>query len=495
MKNNTNTIRDTKNNGTLVKKHMRHASNGIQNQVLIRTFDKDIDFNTKTQTSVKDKVEAIEMNIGSSYFANSQRIFANSQRIIDYCTKHKLIPLSQSTDKLSKQFFEYNKKLLDTVKQNLQLQPIEKALTIINTSFPDIIYGSGYKKDLNDHWKSENVPEVHAKYLALAITTYYSRIFSNPAFTKHYFKSCSKVEAKEFIEINAQLNIAPLLQNIDLNSLSDISSKKLLDEKIDILYEKVLLEASLINKKHEETLSALEKFIEQEELTEKLQNEYKVKSQEYENNINTIKLELSKKNQELKIAYENTEKRINQITIDFEEQLEKVKKSYEITILKQKEELDEQKQENKNLKQEIEINKENYEKMKLNLELSDKEIEIKTEEINSLKKNRDELKAKLSIFENNKIVEEKTTINKNIPSEIKLADSDHESDEEDISLSKSIDKEKDKEDKLDEVYSSDANKQITDLLLTNHYTDNVISTNTNDHVSCGGEDSYHSDSN
>lgn len=490
----------TKNN--VINKHMRHASNGTQNQVLIRTFDKDIDFNTKTKTSVKDKIEAIEMNIGSSYFANSQRI-------IDYCTKHKLIPLSQSTDKLSKQFFEYNKKLLDTVKQNSLLQPIETALTIINTSFPDIIYGSGYKKDLNDYWEPANVPEVHAKYLALAITTYYSRIFSNPAFTKHYFKSCSKTDAKEFIEINAQLKIAPLLQNIDLNFLSDISSKKLLDEKIDILYEKVLLEASLINKKHEETLSALEKFIEQEELTEKLQNEYKVKSQEYENNINTIKLELSQKNQELKIAYEYTEKVITQITIEFEKKLEESKQNYEITISKHKEELDEQKEENKTLKKVIEINKENYEKMKLNLEQANKEVELKkqeviskeqeliskTKELNLSKITRDILEQKLATYENANNIEEKTTINKNLTTKVKLADSDNESDEEDISLSKSIDKSKDKEDKLDEVYSSDANKQITDLLFTNHCTDNVISTNTNDHVFCNGEDSYHSDSN
>ena len=252
----------TKNNVTKISKHMKHASNGTSSQVLIRTFDKDeaLYYSTKKQEgvtsnkqkiesnnvvykpneshekhsnilhkeqwdsgfqintkkhSVKDKVTEIEIKLGSNYFASTQRI-------VDYCIKHELTPLSESTDKLSKQFYQYNIKLLDTVKLNLALQPIAKDLEIVTTSFPDIIYGSGCKKDLNQYHKSENILEAHAKFLALAISTYYNRIFSNPVFTKHYFKHCSTEDKKEFIEINKQLNVAPSLQNMNLNSLNNI---------------------------------------------------------------------------------------------------------------------------------------------------------------------------------------------------------------------------------------------------------------------------------
>ena len=536
---------NTKNN---VSKHIKHASNGIPSQVLIRTFDKDenTSYTTKEKvsvpsskkkiesnnvvfepnefqgeyssmlhqeswnnqpqinnkkTSVKDKVAEIEMKIGANYFANTQRI-------VDYCIKHKLTPLSESKDKLSKQFYDYNKKLLDVVTQNSDLQPIAKDLTIVTTLFPDIIYGSGYMKDLNDHHKSANILEAHAKFLALAITTYYSRIFSNPVFTKHYFKSCSIKDKKEFIEINKQLNVAPLLQNIDLNSLSGISSKEELDEKIDVLYEKVLTEVSLINIKHEQTLLVLEKFIQQEELTEKLKNEYDLKSIEYENNINTIKSELNAKTQELQNAHEYTEKVIMQITIEFENKLEETKQNYEIAISKQKEEIDEQKEENKILKKVIEVTNENYEKMKLEFATLNKEFDIKANELtikekeiasikkdfNLVKINKDELAKQLAAFESTKKTEVKTTVNKNLLTEEKLLDSDDESEEDDVFLLKPANKEKDKDDEVDDLFSLEANKKNLEFISTTNYTDNVnVALDTKDHVSCNGEDSFHSD--
>ena len=98
------------------------------------------------------------------------------------------------------------------------------------------------------------------------------------------------------------MNVAPLLQNIDLNSLSGISSKEELDEKIDVLYEKVLTEVSLINIKHEQTLLVLEKFIQQEELTEKLKNEYDIKSIEYQNNNDILLAASCEVSKELQLA-------------------------------------------------------------------------------------------------------------------------------------------------------------------------------------------------
>ena len=154
------------------------------------------------------------------------------------------------------------------------------------------------------------------------------------------------------------------------------------------MYKKVLTEVSLINIKHEQTLVVLEKFIQQEELTEQLKKEYDLKSIEYQNNITTLKSELSDKTQELnnkiqelKNAHEHTEKEITQIKLEFEKNLEHTKQNYETTISNQKEE-------NAALKKVIEVTNENYDQMKLTLEQVNKKFDIKINELNLIKTDR-----------------------------------------------------------------------------------------------------------
>ena len=290
-------------------------------------------------------------------------------------------------------------------------------------------------------------------------------------------------------------------QDMDLNFLNNISDKEELDQKIDLLYEKVLTEVSLINIKHEQTLVVLEKFIQQEELTEQLKKEYDLKSIEYQNNITTLKSELSDKTQELnnkiqelKNAHEHKEKEITQIKLEFEKNLEQTKQNYETTISNQKEE-------NATLKKVIEVTNENYDQMKLTLEQVNKKVEVQEEEIISKTKElglnkitRDILEQKLAIYENANNIEVITTGNKDLFTKPKLADSDDESEEDNVSLSKPTDKkmEKDKDDEEDLFYSED-NKNPLDLLSTNNYTNNInVELDNNNHVSCSGEDNFHS---
>ena len=415
--------------------------------------------------------------------------------IITYCNKHPLNTLSESDNPLSKKLFSYSTKLLLIAQnKNSDLYAMKKDLEIITNSFPDILYGSGRANDLNDHDKFPNIPEEPAKFLALGIAAYYSRVFSLPVFTKHYLKSCSIEDRKEFIEINKQLNLAPTMQNIDFSSLSDIKEKEELNKTIEVLYEKILAEVFSINTKHEQTLSLLENFFNNELSKDEWQKTYDEKVMEYENNINTIKSELDKKTQELQNAHEYTEKVITQITIEFEKKLEESKQNYEITISKQK-------KENKILKEAVEVNKENYDKIKLELELADKAVEAKSEELISktkeldfIKISRDELKQKLAIYESDNKIESKAIINVDLLTEVKLADSDDESEEGELSLSKTSDKKMDKDEDVDDFFSPEANKKELEIISTPNYTDNVNGAlDNNDHVSCNGEDSFHSD--
>ena len=429
---------------------------------------------------VKDKVEERKTTVGTNSFTTATKI-------VEYCKKYKLTPLSESTDNLSQKLCSYSTKLLIAVNQNLCLQKISKDLEFITTTFPDIIYGSGRVNDLNDHHKSANIPEAHAKFLALAITTIYERVFKSKAF-KDYFKICPNKDKQEFIEINNQLHFDPLFKSTDLDSLSGISSKDDLDKAIDRLYQKTV----------DETLSLLESFFDNELSKDELQKQYNEKVNEkvmeFENDINTIKSELYQKTQELQNARKEIEEGIIEIKIEYDEKLEEIKKNYEITISKQKEE-------NKILKKEIEVNKENYLKAKEKIEILNQKQKIFEDQAKIFEE-------KAKVFEDKslnlqKLVDDyekanaigfKTTVNEDLTAKIKLADFDDESEEGDLSLSKTSDKKMDKDEDVDDFFSPEANKKELEIISTPNYTDNVNGAlDNNDHVSCNGEDSFHSD--
>ena len=128
--------------------------------------------------------------------------------------------------------------------------------------------------------------------------------------------------------------------------------------------------------------------------------------------------------------------------------------------------------------------------MKLALELTNKEVELKTEELNFIKMNREELKQKLAIYEKNNEIELKTNVNKNL-----IIDSDDENDENNISLSELTDKEKNKDDKVDDLFFSENDKKNLEFMSTTNHTDgtNIVLDAKDYSVPHIGEDSYHSD--
>ena len=149
----------------------------------------------------------------------------------------------------------------------------------------------------------------------------------------------------------------------------------------------------------------------------------------------------------------------------------------------------------------IEINKENYLKAK-------EEIEILNQQQKIFEDKAKIFEEKAKVFEDKslnlqKLVDDyekanaigfKTTVNEDLTAKIKLADSDDESEEDNISLSKPTNKEKDKDDEVDDLFSLEANKKNLEFISTTNYTDNVnVALDTKDHVSCNGEDSFHSD--
>ena len=84
----------------------------------------------------------------------------------------------------------------------------------------------------------------------------------------------------------------------------------------------------------------------------------------------------------------------------------------------------------------------------------------------------------------------KTIVEKEVPTGKKYGDSDDESEEGNVSLSKSTDKKMDKEVGVVDLFSLESNKENLEPPFTNNY---VESDDNKENVSCNGEDIVHYD--
>jgi len=474
------------NTKTNVNKHMRHASNGTQSNIILQNLDKN--------EFVKDK----QVSEAKDFDANSIKtitLFASHNKLINYCNSIGLIKLGNSSNPSSQKLFQYSVKLLEikTVElknQNLllknksisskehnilsnevnSLKALNNFLKVITNSFPDITYGLGALKDYN-------LKTDEKKFLSLAINTYYNRVFSSSAFVQHFLHKASTEEKQEFLEFNKDFGLMP--KNIDTTSikLQESYSKDVVDQKLEELKIKFSEELKEKYIKDELLLDDLDNILELKESKQMIQKEFELLKIQHQNELLQIVQKKEKEKEDL----------IN----DLSEQHRQTELELKNKIVDTEKKLQEQEIKIYELEEGVKMSNENYLKAKEEIEILNQKQKTFEEKAKTFEEKALHLQKLVDEYEKANAIGFKTIIAKDLTTKIKLADSDDESEEDDISLSKP----KYKEGKLNEVYSSDTNKQITDLLFTNHCTDNVISTNTNDHVSCNGEDSFHSDSN
>jgi hypothetical protein len=153
------------------------------------------------KTPAKDKGVERDATLGAN-------TFSTATKIVEYCKKYKLTPLSESNNPLSKKFLRDCKKLLLIAKnKKSDLYAMKKDLEIITTTFPDILYGSNSKeKDLKNKYESTGIPEKNIGLLALNIKIVYERVLKSKAF-KDFSKSYQE-EDKEEMKKNYEITIS-----------------------------------------------------------------------------------------------------------------------------------------------------------------------------------------------------------------------------------------------------------------------------------------------
>jgi len=491
MKKNNARANDTRDN---INKHMRHASNGIQSNITLQNLDKNNFVTNQRLTESK----AFDDNA-----VKPIKLFASHNKLINYCNSIGLIKLKDSTNPSSQKLFKYSEKLLKTSNKELKgkiavfnnkslnlkeqnslikeidsLKALNNFLEVITNSFPDITYGLGALKDCGLHL--DNI-----KFLSLAINTYYNRVFSSSAFVQHLLHKASNEEKQEFLDFNQEFRLIP--KNIDVNSIKMQESypKEVVEQKLQELKAKFSEELKEKYIKDEFLLNDLDNILELKEFKIKSQEEFKSLKIQHKNELLQI---TQKKEKEKDILIKELSKNHQEVELELKNKITSVENKL-------------QEKETKIYELEIgaKISKENYDQMTLELATLNKEFDIKADELtikekevasikrefNLVKINKDGLEKQLAAFERAKKSGFEATANEDLGAEVKLGDSDDESEEDNIYSSKPTDKEKDKTDLIDDLPYLKDNKENIELITT---TTNYNYTANNEHqVTVNGE--------